>query len=103
AISPPGLCPTPRMAWRVVCGRLLTMPTFSPTSALVSVVFPALGRPTSATKPLRCGDCSGRLTSPVSHRGASDPPHPAEMIDAMAAQARDDRVGRERDRHLEQT
>src|SRR4051795_4213659 len=38
------------------------MPTFSPTIALVSVVFPALGRPTRATKPLRCGICSGGVT-----------------------------------------
>src|SRR3954452_11428615 len=61
-ICPPGRWTTPRMACRVVCGRLLTMPTFSPTSALVSVVLPALGRPTRATKPLRCGGCSGVLT-----------------------------------------
>src|SRR5687767_7761899 len=61
-IWPPGRCTTPRIACRVVWGRLLTMPTFSPTSALVSVVLPALGRPTRATKPLRCGCCSGVLT-----------------------------------------
>src|SRR4051794_17111835 len=59
---PPGRWTTPRMACRVVWGRLLTMPTFSPTIALVSVVFPALGRPTRATKPLRCGICSGGVT-----------------------------------------
>src|SRR3954447_24539300 len=67
-ICPPGRWTTPRMACRVVCGRLLTMPTFSPTSALVSVVLPALGRPNRATKPLRRGDCGGLLTGPVSHR-----------------------------------
>src|SRR4051812_28449191 len=50
------------MACRVVCGRLLTMPTFSPTIALVRVVFPALGRPTRAAKPLRWDGCSGRVT-----------------------------------------
>src|SRR5829696_2583908 len=61
-IWPPGRCTTPRMACRVVCGRLLTMPTFSPTSALVSVVFPAFGRPTRAAKPLRCGGWSGVVT-----------------------------------------
>ena len=72
-ICPAGRCTTPRMACRVVCGRLLTMPTFSPTSALVSVVLPALGRPTRATKPLRCGDCSGVLTPSVSHRVPTDP------------------------------
>src|SRR4051812_23808945 len=62
------------MAYRVVWGRLLTMPTFSPTRALVSVVLPALGRPTRATKPLRCGVCSGLLTAPVSHPVPTSPP-----------------------------
>jgi hypothetical protein len=52
---PAGRCTTPRMACRVVCGRLLTMPTFSPTSAFVSVVLPAFGRPTRQAKPLRYG------------------------------------------------
>jgi hypothetical protein len=62
------------------------MPTFSPTSALVSVVFPALGRPTSAMKPLRCGVCSGLLTGSVSHRPPTSPPrsssvvHPSEVL-----------------------
>src|SRR3712207_9200206 len=64
------------MACRVVCGRLLTMPTFSPTMALVSVVLPALGRPTRQAKPLRYG-CSGVLTGPVSHcRTTSPARHP---------------------------
>src|SRR4051794_24915987 len=46
------------------------MPTFSPTSALVSVVFPALGRPTRQAKPLRYGWRSGGVTP------ASPPPGP---------------------------
>jgi hypothetical protein len=40
------------------------------------VVLPALGRPTRATKPLRCGDCSGVLTRPVSHRPPTPLPNP---------------------------
>src|SRR3712207_9079232 len=58
------------MACRVVCGRLLTMPTFSPTSALVSVVLPALGRPTRQAKPLRYGGWSGDVTAPILPPGA---------------------------------
>src|SRR4051794_14062458 len=50
------------MACRVVCGRLLTMPTFSPTRAFVSVVLPAFGRPTRQAKPLRYGGRSGGVT-----------------------------------------
>src|SRR5439155_289530 len=42
---------TPRMRLRVVCGAGVTIETFSPTSALVSVLLPALGRPTTATNP----------------------------------------------------
>src|SRR3954469_5715555 len=72
-IWPAGLCTTPRMACRVVCGRLLTMPTFSPTRALGSGLLRALGRPTRATKPLRCDDCWGLLTGPVSHRPPTVP------------------------------
>src|SRR3712207_3559290 len=60
---PPGRWTTPRIACRVVCGRLLTMPTFSPTSALVNVVLPALGRPTRQAKPLRYGGWSGGVRS----------------------------------------
>src|SRR4051812_33684585 len=82
-IWPAGLCTTPRIACRVVCGRLLTMPTFSPTSALVSVVLPALGRPTRATKPLRCGDCSGLLTLSVSHRGETSRPRHGGVVPAL--------------------
>jgi hypothetical protein len=38
---------------RVVWGVSLVIATFEPMRAFVSVDFPALGRPTSATKPLR--------------------------------------------------
>jgi hypothetical protein len=41
----------PRMARRVVCGFELVIATFSPTSALVSVDLPTLGRPTKDTNP----------------------------------------------------
>src|SRR6266496_6681700 len=43
----------PRIACRVVCGRLLVMATFAPTSALVSVDFPEFGRPTTQANPAR--------------------------------------------------
>jgi hypothetical protein len=46
-------CRMPRMACRVVCGLGLVMATFCPTSALVSVDLPTLGRPTKETKPAR--------------------------------------------------
>ena len=45
----------PRTTVRVVCGLSEVMTTFWPTSALVSVDLPALGRPTNDAKPLRCG------------------------------------------------
>ena len=43
----------PRMAWRVVlgCGEVIAI--LLPTSALMRVDFPVLGRPTIATKPER--------------------------------------------------
>ena len=59
----------PRIACRVVCGLDEVMATFSPTSALVSVDLPALGRPTMQAKPDRCPLWSlgrGVLTGPVS-------------------------------------
>src|SRR6266567_9417688 len=46
---------TPAMRLRVVCGLAETMATFSPVSALSSVLFPALGRPRMATNPDRKG------------------------------------------------
>src|SRR5919205_702012 len=41
----------PRMVCRVVCGLAEVMATFLPTSALVRVDLPALGRPTSTENP----------------------------------------------------
>lgn len=43
----------PRMVCRVVWGRIEVIATLVPTSALVSVDFPVLGRPTKHTKPER--------------------------------------------------
>ena len=43
----------PRTTLRVVCGLDDVMTIFWPTSALVSVDLPALGRPTNDAKPLR--------------------------------------------------
>src|SRR3981189_2331581 len=42
------------MRLRVVCGLGVTIAAFWPTRRLSSVDFPALGRPTIATKPARC-------------------------------------------------
>src|SRR5579864_4088151 len=55
------------MRLRVVCGLGETIATLRPTRVLTSVDFPALGRPTIATKPdlnamkLNCTPMSGRL------------------------------------------
>ena len=46
-------CTMPRTTVRVVCGLSEVITTFCPTSALVSVDLPALGRPTNDAKPLR--------------------------------------------------
>ncbi len=48
-----GRLSTPRTARRVVCGLSLVMTILDPTSALVRVDLPALGRPTKAQKPER--------------------------------------------------
>ena len=53
AICARGSCSRPIRRWRVVCGRGVTMLSFCPTSAFSSVDLPTLGRPASATKPLR--------------------------------------------------
>src|SRR6186713_2059228 len=53
AIWTPGRLSMPSTRWRVVCGRDVTMESFSPTSALSSVDLPTLGRPTSAANPAR--------------------------------------------------
>src|SRR5690606_16951236 len=52
----------PRIARRVVCGLVEVIATFSPTSALVRVDLPTLGRPTRATNPARC---TPPLSAPV--------------------------------------
>ena len=46
-----GRCTMPRTACRVVCGFEDSITIFRPTSALVSVDLPALGRPTKQAKP----------------------------------------------------
>ena len=54
----PGRVRMPTTRVRVVCGFGVTIATFSPTSAFVSVDLPTFGRPTMATYagPMRCGD-----------------------------------------------
>src|ERR1700722_810626 len=46
-----GRCTIPRMARRVVCGRLLVMAILVPTSAFIRVDLPTFGRPTKQAKP----------------------------------------------------
>jgi hypothetical protein len=41
----------PRITRRVVCGRSLVIATLAPTSALVSVDLPTLGRPARQANP----------------------------------------------------
>ena len=48
-----GLLTMPRIAWRVVLGCGDVIAILLPTSALMRVDFPVLGRPTIATKPER--------------------------------------------------
>ena len=48
----------PRTSARVVCTLRLTIDTFEPTSALISVDLPALGAPISATKAQRIAAAS---------------------------------------------
>ncbi len=48
-----GRCTMPRITRLVVCGRSLVIATFAPTSALVSVDLPTLGRPARQAKPER--------------------------------------------------
>src|SRR5690606_936130 len=55
----------PRMRCRVVCGRGVTMLTFVPTSALISVDLPTFGRPTTATKPARNAPASPAIDAPL--------------------------------------
>ena len=48
-----GRCTMPRMARRVVCGRLLVIATLVPTSAFINVNLPTFGLPTKHAKPDR--------------------------------------------------
>ena len=56
---------TARMRRRVVCATGLVMASFSPMMALSSVDLPALGRPTSATKPLVKGAFLSVMRAPL--------------------------------------
>ena len=58
-----GVLMTARMRLRVVCATGEVMAIFSPMQALSSVDFPALGRPTSATKPERKAGSTALLVS----------------------------------------
>src|SRR5260370_39568752 len=51
------------MRFRVVCGLEVTMPIFGPPRRFRSVDFPALGRPTMATKPARRPSFCGSIFS----------------------------------------
>src|SRR5271166_5545368 len=63
----------PWMRLRVVCGLRVTMASFSPTSALSRVDFPALGRPMMETNPER-NAMSGSSDLP----GLKADPHPVD-------------------------
>src|SRR3712207_6899326 len=88
------------------------MPTFSPTRALVSVVLPALGRPTRQAKPLRYGGWSGGVTPAILPPGDDTPASPVPCGTAGrlgsvagrrrpgAAESAAQRAGRGRQRHL---
>lgn len=56
----------PRMRCRVVCGLYVTMDSLAPTTAFISVLLPALGRPTMATylRPTNPGALSLRRRPP---------------------------------------
>ena len=59
-----GRCTMPRIACRVVCGLDEVIAIFAPTSALISVDLPALGRPTKHAKPERKpAGTSGNVTA----------------------------------------
>src|SRR6185437_6789579 len=64
---------TPRTVERVVCALRVTIDTSSPTSALRSVDFPALGAPTMATNPHRV-PLSRPLNFRPGGRGTPAPP-----------------------------
>ena len=68
----------PRTSARVVCTLRLTIVTFEPTSALVSVDLPAFGAPISAMKPQR-------VAGPRQPVASSDPFTPSRVSIAAAA------------------
>ena len=63
---------TPRTVERVVCALRVTIDTFSPTSALISVDLPALGAPMSATNPHRVS----LMSRPSGRERPAPPPVP---------------------------
>src|SRR5262249_48329870 len=64
---------------RVVCTLGVTIETLAPTSALMSVDFPTLVAPISATKPHRCSTCS--TCAPCAGSAIA-----ARRLDALASQ-----------------
>ena len=66
-----GRCTMPRITRRVVCGRSLVIATLAPTSALVSVDLPTLGRPARQANPERnAGADGGSFTRQFSRMSA---------------------------------
>src|SRR6266481_1813057 len=85
------------MRFRVVCGLDVTIAIFCPTRLFSSVDFPALGRPTMATKPARkllffgSIDSFGGVTAggaPSIRRGNAERLHFAVEVAALEAQSR---------------
>src|ERR1035441_9324739 len=68
-----GRCTMPRIARRVVCGRLLVIATLVPTSAFISVDLPTFGRPAKQAKPDRNPAAAGGGTGAGVGTGG-DPP-----------------------------
>ena len=85
---------TPRIARRVVCGRSETIATFSPTIALTSVDLPTLGRPASATKPLRASSASPRAAARAAARASRRRRSRGPCRAGAASRARPPRAGR---------
>src|ERR1700753_86583 len=81
-------CTMPRIVCRVVCGRLDVIATFEPTSALVRVDLPVLGRPTKQTKPERNSVIFGILWGAAEqHSADADPPAVVRPTLGMKQQA----------------
>src|SRR5260370_18555939 len=85
------------MRFRVVCGLDVTIAIFCPTRLFRSVDFPALGRPTMATKPARkllffgSVDSFGGVTAggaPSIRRGNAERLHFAVGVAALEAPRR---------------